>query len=1082
MTDNELRESLYDDVYRDLIGPSDPLSTEEYVSYEPPQAHFAAGILFPRGSEFEECPESADIAEEDGSGDDPVVPAIELPVQRKETVAEDDEPIALSNAREQSAISLTVAIPAGATMTIEVRAAKYVKLGKEKGSPQRYGRVPILWNNSRDPMPIPTCDHRVIRLDVPGTALRFVAVFRYRIGEANVVTVALENSLKNTSGNRASYSECYFQAGFSLFASPDFLPIPKREWKEGELSEEELTNRLLYRSIMNYAIGHGCAADWSVKRGKVSSVRTSTMPVEETLPIRPMNPELDDLKLDMFSFGQKDGWEDSSIKIDDLCHRYSAWITRRRVDAESLSGLNRATAERNLNECGTCLKRMQRGRDILNEDADARLAFQLMNSAMLDQYLHYSVVTGEREKVIDPHAGERLWRPFQLAFILMNIESMVDETSEDRKKLDLIWFPTGGGKTEAYLGLSAFTILFERIKGEENPGSTVLMRYTLRLLTAQQFQRAATLICALESMRARNPRLLGVKRITIGLWVGESNSPNTWSEAVKLLNSLSSSGVNRFPVTRCPWCGAEMGKVGSKTVGYKKYRPRGSRTDEIRFVCPDDSCEFGSSGDCLPLKVVDEDIYSEPPTLLVGTVDKFAMIPYRPESYSIFGLDGRGRRVSAPKLVIQDELHLISGPLGSMVALYEVLIGTLCKRIKEGRELGPKIIASTATISHAKEQCNEIFACGKDRVVQFPPSGTEYNDSFFATMDRAGSGRRYVGIYAPGLSFVSASVRLYSQLLWSPLKWEASDRDPYWTVVGYYGTTRELGQAATLASGDIPERLFQKKREASSDLVRYLDADDVVELTGRINASEVVQGLKKLENHYGQQGTVSLCLATNMISVGLDVSRLGLMVVAGQPKSTAEYIQATSRVGRADAKGIVFVLYGAQRPRDRSHYENFKNYHETLYSGVEPSSLTAFCPQVMDKALAGVYIGLYRMSPEDEAGFNSPNTSTANRVDETILKRVKEIDPDELASAKRKLGEIREKWNRDRPGRWQELNPTPEAQDPVTPLLYPRGGRHRTEWSGGFGVPTSLRNVEPECEMAIIARYGDYDLEEETAE
>src|SRR5690606_20031614 len=141
-------------------------------------------------------------------------------------------------------------------------------------------------------------------------------------------------------------------------------------------------------------------------------------------------------------------------------------------------------------------------------------------------------------------------------FILMNLRSIVIPSEEDREVVDVIWFPTGGGKTEAYLGLAAFVILFRRISDPSSRGTVVLTRYTLRLLTAQQYQRAASLICALEYLRRRNPVELGDHPFTIGLWVGSGLTPNTEADAVRLLQRMLREGGrdNPFVLLSCPWC------------------------------------------------------------------------------------------------------------------------------------------------------------------------------------------------------------------------------------------------------------------------------------------------------------------------------------------------------------------------------------------------------------------------------------------------------------------------------------------------------------------------------------------------
>jgi ATP-dependent helicase YprA (DUF1998 family) len=334
------------------------------------------------------------------------------------------------------------------------------------------------------------------------------------------------------------------------------------------------------------------------------------------------------------------------------------------------------------------------------------------------------------------------------------------------------------------------------------------------------------------------------------------------------------------------------------------------------FRCENSHCDFHESD--LPLLVIDETIYENPPTLIIGTVDKFAMLPFKPEAQSLFGIYGH-IRLTPPDLVIQDELHLISGPLGSMVGHYETLINELCTDRREGKEIKPKIIASTATISKAKEQCNALYDCNMAKVKQFPPSGIDAGDSFFAIEDKNGIGRKYVGIFAPASSSHSmTNIRLYATLIYAIKKIKVNseeERDPYWTNVGYFNSLKELGQTATWIHTDIDEYLqvinIRRKDILDPDYKanrRYIY--NSIELTSRINSNKIPIYLQNLGIKYPSENrAVDICLATNMISVGVDVPRLGLMTVAGQPKTTSEYIQATSRVGRdPKAPGLIFIV------------------------------------------------------------------------------------------------------------------------------------------------------------------------------
>lgn len=1082
MNDNEMRDALYRAVHEEFVGPMDPMSTEE-IRLNPKKA-YPAGVLHPKGAEIVDMLEDV-VDEEDfpASVFDQVGHGV-IVESKSSSLSDEEEPVSLSNAELQSAISLTVSVKEGDILDILVNAGRYESSGSD-GKPL-FKRVPIVHEFKE--IAVPSSGKRTKELAIPDTRLSVLLVYRYGLPSGDsVVTVALKNDERSDDPYKCEAESCYFQVGFSLRSKKSFSPLPADLGDKAFETEEELCSRLIYSEIKNYAIGHGCAADWSGADSSPMTVCTKTIPMSEVRPTMSRVPALDGVSFDMHLLGDEARWKEAKASLEALCFEYSRWIGG--IDSEASSfdeEWKREAANINVSACRAALDRMWKGLRILDEDPIALRAFQLANKAMLIQHIHYSVVSNACDHFEEEREGLRVWRPFQIAFLLMNIESMVDPESDDRRILDLIWFPTGGGKTEAYLGLSAFSLVLERLKRESCLGTSIIMRYTLRLLSSQQFSRAASFICALEVMRRANPEMLGERRFSIGFWVGGSASPNNWDSAVRIFKALRNGSATEgsIPVTQCPWCGAPMGGGGE---GYKKERNRDKKRDGkeyLIFVCPNEDCDFHDRKNPLPLMVVDDEIYFEPPSLLLGTVDKFATVPFRPKSYAIFGIDGAGNRIHSPKLIIQDELHLISGPLGSMAAHYETLISDLCRDTRGGSEIGPKVVASTATVSRAKEQCHELFACGRENVSQFPPSGVSYRDSFFARLDGEGDGRRYVGIYAPNISFATASIKLYTQLLWEPFTWELEDEcemDRYWSVVGYYGTTRELGQALTWTASDIPERLYEKRKKFGLKRKgRYLN--EVIELTGRKDAPEVRDGLDRLALKRSEHGCVDLCLATNMISVGLDVPRLGTMVVAGQPKETSEYIQATSRVGRSgDSRGIVFVLYGATRPRDRSHYENFRNYHESFYQHVEPSSITAFCAQVRKRALAGTVFGLYRSKNPGMEMPDDPDEDMLDWLYGVLQKRVEKVDSDEVDDMLDQLDEIVKEWRSNSYARWSTVNPEPFAEsEEALPLMHPYGGRTNINWGdSSFEAPLSMRSVDKECKVAIVGRYPSESDEED---
>lgn len=809
--DEELRQRLYRSVYEEFVGPIDPDTEEILDEFSSPLMRYHAGVLYPRGTQVNTagvkdaspCDEhgGADPFAHQTSTEGPLLPAnSDIPdgsdVSEEAPNEDFEEPVSLSNARAQSAMSMTVGVREGDELTVNIRCARYVQQHADGTS--GYKRVPLKFTLSFNDIELLVDSEggvkRGYRLDNEDLELWFV--FRHRIPGGFVLTIALSNTNEVLSGSNNDFAACYYQVGFRVNSNLGFIPPVWRHLDE-TTSDEEAGKSLIYRNVRNYAIGHGCATAWD-HSDLVKWVETQVMPVAETRSMKPLHPLMEGVSLPIESFGISSQWNETLGAMRALCDKYSLWIDRTRDTALKLPGQYEDAARRNLDQCNQCLARIKDGIDLLDGDSVARKAFVMANEAMYNQFLHYSVVSGERKSLNEPVGYTRSWRPFQLAFILMNIRSIVDETSNARSLVDLIWFPTGGGKTEAYLGLTAFVLIWERLSHTASDGVTVFMRYTLRLLTSQQFDRASSLVCALESMRRRMPDLLGHREFRIGLWVGREASPNTQEQAEQLRRTYvdRNEGRNPFPVRKCPWCGSSLEE--SRRISYRRDR----KSKKMLFVCPNDDCDF-SKGDGLPLDVVDDEIYTNPPSLLVGTVDKFAMLPYRREAFSLFGI-ADGQRRHPPKLIIQDELHLISGPLGSMAGHYETLVSSLCEREVDGKAVFPKIVASTATVSRAKEQCNQLYACGEDNVFQFPPSGIDYDDSFFSVEDKESRGRRYVGVFVPTLNAASTNIRLYADLLWEPATWkDVPDKlkDSYWTTIGYYGTTRELGQAVTWMGG-----------------------------------------------------------------------------------------------------------------------------------------------------------------------------------------------------------------------------------------------------------------------------------------
>lgn len=963
-----------------------------------------------------------------------------------------------------------------------------------------------------------------------------------------LLTVSIVNTKK---ASRETLDEgCLFQSGLRVSglsgnawidSYPEYLI---GEFQDKDPLADENVNRVLYRDSRTFAIGHGCGADWTHGRPeRVSSVWTDVLPVFETpstsadLLVKGKDGTPTSLRVSMRRLAGLAGDDDGLDDAETLVGEYRSWILGLEQIVATIPDRDRPTATALIDRCRACAVRIEAGLALIRASGEqanrARMAFRLANHAMLIAQLRARQplrlpIRDAAERLswnpqiaqIDPSESSKevgYWRPFQIAFLLMSLRGIVDPTHAERETVDLIWFPTGGGKTEAYLGLTAFTVFYNAICGSSARGVDVLMRYTLRLLTAQQFQRAASLFCAMEHLRRRDTANLGDRPFRIGLWVGGSATPNRRADALAKLRALVSNpdAENPYVLLRCPWCAAKFGPHEDSASGSQGQRPGRGRgrtqgrasvfgyskeridsSDTVVFRCSDKACEFGGlpglNNPPLPIVVIDEDLLEHPPSLLIGTVDKFAMLAWTPAARSIFGLDQRGKHKGAPPtLIIQDELHLISGPLGSMVGAYETVIETLCKDPLGGM-IPPKIVASTATISRANEQIKGLYA--RSSVTLFPPSGINAADSFFAreAVDWQGKplpGRLYAGILAPAHGSVQTSeARIFATLMQQAalLEGDPADLDPWWTLLVFFNSLRELGGALTLFSADTREYLRVILARHGIDYGKIRQLFHVEELTSRIRGDHIPRLLEQLGTPLVQRegspglesgrGPVDACLASNIIEVGVDIPRLSLMAIVGQPKTTSQYIQVSSRVGRdLNKPGLVVVIYGQTKPRDRSHYEKFRSYHQKLYAQVEPTSVTPFSPPAVDRALHGLIVSIVRQLGELGAEAELPDpfplefgSELRNSIEETIRERVRLIAPDAEHAVLEKLQFRLDQWRAWNPRSYGGFGQPPED----APLMHPAGSAERVEWRGrSWPTMSSLRNVDASCEAEVTDAY-----------
>lgn len=1012
------REEIYELLKKELVGPVEEYET---IQEELPIKTYSLGILYPQGvSEYRnENPEILEDKDDDN--------------------AEENESVKLENTDRQALIGISCNIKNKINkLKIKITYAQYVCEEKKT-----WRRFPKEWQKE-----VEIKSGNKIEVD-KGLEVR-INTYKVFTDNTKTATVSLINTNIAEKEEELSSicSKSFLQVKMEISSVDDSDIFIEKQIKLNTLDDYELENlNLLYRNKTNLAIGNGTAVMWERSGRETNRIWTESLPEYTANQMIPSTTEISKYReMEFLANGDK---EEIYIELKKLPDEYEKWLNEQSED-DTLSEKEKNILAKNIQKAKEVNKRMINTINMLYQEEDAFKAFQFMNKAMLNQ------MRKKRKTVETPK-----WYPFQIAFILLTLDGIIDKNNSNRDIVDLLWFPTGGGKTEAYLGVLAFTIFLRKIeqtkKGDLPIGTVAIMRYTLRLLTLQQFERAATLICACELLRQENITILGKEEISIGLWVGENTETylkNGKDKIKEYKKEQFRNSNNPCLIKRCPWCGEEI-KIDQYDLDLQ---------DRVGIKC--DKCEIKGY---LPIYLIDEEIYNRRPTLLISTVDKYARIPWLKDAGRIFGLDQE--EILPPELIIQDELHLIAGPLGTISGLYETIVDEFCS----SKGIKPKIIASTATIRNADEQIKSLYA-RKSNI--FPTQIKDISNSFFAEEgnEKQKATRMYIGTISTNISPVTLLVRVYAAVFYATryLKEKGySDEvvDSFWTEVGYFNSIRELGGAVVQIRNDVKDRYKYLCREKFKNIMPYEQMrkyylDKMEEITSRNTGKGTIEEvLHKLEIKYPRRDAKDYVLATNMISVGIDIDRLNLMIIDGQPKLNSEYIQASSRVGRR-TPSIVINLYNATKSRDKSHYEQFITYHSNIYKYVEATSVTPFSSMAREKALHAVLISLARqfipeMKDEKGAGRIKDKKDEIYKLVNKILQRIKIVDEEELQKAKEELDDIIEKWDKITDG----YNLTYSQKDTKKLLVRTDEANNSTS---GFITLNSMRNVDTASNVFVI--------------
>ena len=1050
----DLRSHFTEYYRRKLVGPSQGVE-EEIEASSRLSLKYTTGMLYPFFN-YSEDEAPSDNLELNLIADQSLL-SIKNELKdskKKKTFTSDDEDsesnednnesiIGNSASMTPSCIGLSFGIESNDTVQVEISFGTYKKQSKKNKKGEDgdiYKRVPNIYTITID-----KSWHDKEKLLSADTQAKISVRWRKSHNKSvSIVTVALRNMNEVAKEGKIfnSPEQTYFQVKIKATSKKKLQSLGYEEKlaassRSKRKSEEEEEEEFLYQGVKSIGRGHGC----SVKPDKNGySIETDFLP-EYDVSLASFDI-VDTDRNNKILLGAKSLIENRSKTqktLGLLTKKYRSWIE----SSSSLADDNPA-AIRLKTKALTWAKRIENGIDLLCKDDIVWKSFVYACEAMIFQNairrnnnaINKTEYRGN-VKEFYTELDQLVWRPFQIAFFLGTIESLVNKDSEFRDEFDIIWFPTGGGKTEAYLLLAAFELFYRRLSrpGIEDSATGVMSRYSLRFIATQQFERTSYLIGAMELMRvAKESQFpgLGNTRFSLGLYIGreglfsrnvhEKENSTEFKTAKDVNAEITSIDNNPYPVSTCFLCNSPLIRAGYENPRSK--HPHGFHVDvdtkSFSINCINDQCYFNNIS--LPFCFSDEDLYKHPPSILLGTVDKFVQLGLQTDALpqSFFkGVDGDPKNISLPtSLIIQDELHLMSGPLGTIDAPIEaaldVIVHTLSKKYDKGKGWLPKRIGSSATLRNTTEHIKAFT--GRTSSV-FPVAIQNWDDAFFFTKDPELS-RKYIGIMGQHKGYAGTKIDQLAVMLQAPQSLLSSDKvgghvnkkrgeikglfDPYWTLLSYHHSKKLLGATVTDYSGGIAERLSVLAEDDGdpSNIRNTSRGADELSADSRKTKS-LTAWSDDLKRTNEEKGHLDFVPCTSIISVGIDVDRLGLMHMNGMPRSTAEYIQATSRVGRKEGKpGIVFTLFSQTKPRDRSFYEDFVRFHSKIYSYIEPSSVTPYTTQARKRTLClGLLISLRNILDKTQS-INSKHMEVdyKNRDVIDIIEKYKEIlykcDPD----------------------------------------------------------------------------------------